>query len=157
MYREPVCTSKKSKCVCCHNAGVSFSKGFYFFPNFSFSPEVCELYETEIGLCEMTSFQTPPCYIYPFPLLKCPFPSIFLSPSHLFPLTPVFHPLPSSLPHLFLTNSFSNLPICPSLFYFSYRLYPVTPAAVGAAGFVASEQYRLCASSPCCLPSPPAR
>lgn len=33
-------------------------------------------------------------------------------------------------------------------------LHLVTPAAVKATGFVASEQYRLCASSPCCLPSP---
>lgn len=82
---------------------------------------------------------------------------LHLSPAFLFfplrPLSPTslaFFPL-----YLFeLTPSPTPLSTSRSPLYFSSCLYPVTPAAVGAAGFVASEQYRLCASSPCCLPSP---
>ena len=120
------------------NGWVSFSKGFC---NFSFSIffSAGALWVSEIRLCE----------IYPPPPTSEKSLVLQLSP----PLTS-FLPLSSPLPHLFLTNSFSDLPIYPPPSISSYCLHPVTPAAVEAAGFVASEQYRLCASSPCCLPSP---
>lgn len=66
-------------------------------------------------------------------------------PSHSYFLSP-----------LFLTNSFSNPPrSIPSPPLFVLPPSCCCPSCWGAAGFVATEQYRLCASSPCCLPSPP--
>lgn len=100
---------------------LSYPKVFLFL----FPPELCELYETEIGLCEITFFLPGTSTLPTSKML----PLLHLSPPrHFFPVLPsdpcLLPPAFFSAPSLFLTNSFSNPPLSIPLPFFHFLLLP---------------------------------